>query len=46
MGFEVGIGQIALAGGKQERIGGAVEDAEVEVVVQVAGVVHGKAGMG
>ena len=43
MDFEAGVGQVDLAGGEHERIGGAVEGAQAEVVAQVAVVVHGEA---
>ena len=43
VGFEAGVGEVVLAGGEHERIGGAVEGAQAEVVVQVAGVVRGEA---
>ena len=43
VGFDTGVGQIVLARGDYHGIGGAVERAQTEVVVQVAGVVDGEA---
>lgn len=43
MGFDAGVGQIVLARGDHHRIGGAVERAQAEAVVQVASVVDGAA---
>ena len=43
MGFDACVGQIVLARGNHHGIGGAVERAQTEVVVQVAGVVDGEA---
>jgi len=46
VGFDAGVGQIVLARGDHDGIGGAVERAQAEVVVQVAGVVDGEAEIG
>jgi len=46
MGFEAGVGQVVLAAGDHNRIGGAMKGAQAEVVVQVAGVVHGEVELG
>ena len=42
MGFDDGVGQIVLTRGDHDSIGGAVERAQAEVVVQMAGVWMGK----
>ena len=46
MGFEAGVGQVVLPRRHHHQIGGAVEGAQAEVVVQVADVVHGEAELG
>ena len=46
MGFEAGVGQVVLAGRDHERISGAVESAQAEVIVQMAGVVQRKTELG
>ena len=43
VGCHAGIGQIVLARGHQDCIGGTVESAKAEVIMQVAGVVDGEA---
>jgi len=46
VGFDADVGQIVLARGNHYGISGAVERAQAEVVVQVAGVVNGKTQIG
>ena len=46
VGFDAGVGQIVLARWHHHGIGGAVERAQTEVVVQVAGVVDREAEVG
>lgn len=46
MGFQAGVGQVVLAGGDHEHIGGGIEQAQAEVVVQGAAVVDGEAEIG